>query len=410
MARITGTSGNDIYTGTTGVSDVFVFTPGHGNDTITGTFDEGDQIDITAFGSRAPSASQLFASIADVNGGIRIDLTAYGGGTIDMIGTYWNPGDGNHGQILSISGIDLGDVEDVIIGLSREPGPDPGIFPEAPAVPAPVPEAPVVSVPVPVPVANPATTERGTGAADTLTGGEGNDNIDGEGGNDALLGGAGGDYINGGAGNDRIWGQDGNDGLAGGAGDDLAYGQAGADTLAGGAGDDTLLGGEGYDQIRGDEGADKLWGESGRDTLEGGAGADVLGGGDGNDSLRGGAGVDYVWGEAGDDTIEGGAARDLLVGGSGNDRLVGGAEGDTYFGGGGSPGASGADTFVVTGGVNWVMDFDSSDRLDLGMTLAQVQAAATQLGEHLHVALAGGGDLYIANTVLADVEADNLIA
>ena len=55
------------------------------------------------------------------------------------------------------------------------------------------------------------------------------------------------------------------------------------------------------------------------------------------------------------------------------------------------------------------MDFDSADRLNVGMTLAQVQASATQLGEHLHVALAGGGDLYIANTVLAEVEADNLI-
>ena len=55
------------------------------------------------------------------------------------------------------------------------------------------------------------------------------------------------------------------------------------------------------------------------------------------------------------------------------------------------------------------MDFDEADRLEIGMTLAQVQAAATQIGEHLHVALAGGGDLYLANTVLADVEADNLI-
>ena len=43
------------------------------------------------------------------------------------------------------------------------------------------------------------------------------------------------------------------------------------------------------------------------------------------------------------------------------------------------------------------------------MTLAQVQASATQLGEHLHIDLAGGGDLYIANIVLADLEADNLL-
>ena len=44
------------------------------------------------------------------------------------------------------------------------------------------------------------------------------------------------------------------------------------------------------------------------------------------------------------------------------------------------------------------------------MTLPQVQAAATQLGDHLHVALAGGGDLYLANTTLTEVEADHLIA
>ena len=128
-----------------------------------------------------------------------------------------------------------------------------------------------------------------------------------------------------------------------------------------------------------------------------------LKGGAGPDTLTGGAGKDYLAGESGDDVLEGGPGRDVLAGGAGNDRLIGGAEGDTFFG------QAGADTFVVTGGVNWVMDFDSSDRLDLGMTLAQVQAAATQLGEHLHVALAGGGDLYIANAVLADLEADNLI-
>ena len=83
---------------------------------------------------------------------------------------------------------------------------------------------------------------------------------------------------------------------------------------------------------------------------------------------------------------------------------MGGAEGDTFFGQGG------ADTFVIAGGTNWVMDFDDADRLFLGMTLPEVQAAATQLGEHLHIALAGGGDLYLANTTLAEIEADHLLA
>lgn len=55
------------------------------------------------------------------------------------------------------------------------------------------------------------------------------------------------------------------------------------------------------------------------------------------------------------------------------------------------------------------MDFEDSDQISIGMNLAQVQAASTQLGYHLHVALEGGGDLYLAFTTLAEIEADNLI-
>ena len=134
-------------------------------------------------------------------------------------------------------------------------------------------------------------------------------------------------------------------------------------------------------------------------------------GGAGNDSLVAGAyaygdallGGDLLEGGTGADTLTGGEGNDTLPGGAGADRLVGGAEGDTFFG------QAGADTFVIAGGVNWVMDFDSSDRLSIGMTLPQVQAAAAQVGAHLHVALAGGGDLYLANTTLTEIEADNLI-
>ena len=93
----------------------------------------------------------------------------------------------------------------------------------------------------------------------------------------------------------------------------------------------------------------------------------------------------------------------MLAGGAGDDRLIGGAEGDTFFGQGG------ADTFVIAGGVNWVMDLDDADRLSVGMTLPQVQAAATQQGAHLHVALANGADLYLAYTTLTELDADHLI-
>ena len=87
-----------------------------------------------------------------------------------------------------------------------------------------------------------------------------------------------------------------------------------------------------------------------------------------------------------------GDGDDYIDGGTGNDRLWGQAGNDG-----------------IDGGVNWIMDFDASDRLAIGMTLAQVQGAATQLGADLHVALAGGGDLYLANTTLSEIEADNLV-
>ena len=55
------------------------------------------------------------------------------------------------------------------------------------------------------------------------------------------------------------------------------------------------------------------------------------------------------------------------------------------------------------------LGFDGADWLAIGMTLPQVQAAATQQGAHLHEALAGGGDLYLAYITLAELDADHLI-
>lgn len=108
-------------------------------------------------------------------------------------------------------------------------------------------------------------------------------------------------------------------------------------------------------------------------------------------------------GGEGSDTLEGGTGIDVLAGGEGDDRMIGGNEGDTFFG------QAGCDTFVIVGGTNWIMDFDECDRLDTGMTLAEFQNAAKQIGYHLHIELPGGGDLYLANTTIGEIEADNLI-
>ena len=164
-----------------------------------------------------------------------------------------------------------------------------------------------------------------------------------------------------------------------------------------------MIAGGGNDFVNGANGADRIIGGIGDDTIYGGDGGNYLNGSEGDDSLIGGANRDYIDGEGGDDTLYGEGTRGLLVGGAGNDSLVGGAEGDTFFGG------PGADVFHIAGGRNWIMDFDGADRIAIGMNLAQVQAAATQLGPDLHVARAGGVDLYLAGTTLSEIEADNLI-
>ncbi|MGR3742659.1 MAG: DUF4347 domain-containing protein [Pseudooceanicola nanhaiensis] len=134
-----------------------------------------------------------------------------------------------------------------------------------------------------------------------------------------------------------------------GGGDDLMSGRRGNDTLKGLAGDD---------RINGDKGKDALFGGGGKDSLNGGIGKDVLQGGNGNDDLRGGGGNDTVKGGNGKDTLLGGKGNDTLVGGKGNDTFNGNAGNDTLTGN------KGADRFVFN--KNWgrdtITDFDTGQR------------------------------------------------
>ncbi|WP_280952670.1 calcium-binding protein [Rhizobium subbaraonis] len=131
---------------------------------------------------------------------------------------------------------------------------------------------------------------RPTAKADTLSGSNLSDRIDGLAGGDSISGRGGGDTVLGGRGNDR---------LSGGSGDDRLYGCSGGDTLLGGTGDDRLFG---------EAGSDRLSGGAGNDRLSGGGGNDRLSGGAGNDVLLGGSGIDqFVFdtrlGKANIDTI-----------------------------------------------------------------------------------------------------------
>lgn len=263
----------------------------------------------------------------------------------------------------------------------------------------------------------------GSGQADRLQGGlgddalhglDGDDLLSGSAGDDRLNGHGGADTLNGGDGADVLHGHAGGDTLFGGAGADQLFGDDGNDVLSGGAGSDDLYGGRGVDTYRfgfGD-GADRLWEEGDEiDLLQFSEGVGigdlvfthlpngdlVIAAGDGGDALTlpgwfdGKAGIERieladgteidtaalaampvtpVQGSAGDDTLIGTQyadhlighdGDDLLDGGRGDDRLVGGAGDDVYVLGF----DSGHDTLVDAQGRN-------SIRLDRGMIVGEL--------------------------------------
>lgn len=214
----------------------------------------------------------------------------------------------------------------------------------------------------------------GTAAAQTLTGNDQGNVIDGRAGDDTIEGRNGADLITGGDGNDtiygdyialpffgdngdRIYGGNGQDTVYGGSDNDSIYGQRDIDWLHGGDGNDLVDGGSGNDTLWGDDGNDTLYGRSGVDYLFGGAGDDYINGGsdngalyggDGNDSIAGGTAMDWMYGGAGNDNLRGYAGNDQLLGDNGDDRLYGGDDNDLLWGGYGIDrlyGEGGADTF-----------------------------------------------------------------
>jgi Ca2+-binding RTX toxin-like protein len=103
--------------------------------------------------------------------------------------------------------------------------------------------------------------------------------------------------------------------VTGGAGDDVLEGTGGRDALDGGPGNDTLTGEGGIDNLKGGDGNDTLRGAG---VLEGGAGDDVFIG----DSAGGGAGATTHRGGEGRDTFRASSTAvqpDLFDGGPGSD-------------------------------------------------------------------------------------------
>ena len=79
-------------------------------------------------------------------------------------------------------------------------------------------------------------------------------------------------HLSGGSGNDDIEGTFGHDLLLGGSGSDELGGQNGRDVLQGGPGNDRLFGGSGPDKLRGQADNDRLYGDQDRDQADGGSG------------------------------------------------------------------------------------------------------------------------------------------
>jgi Ca2+-binding RTX toxin-like protein len=151
-----------------------------------------------------------------------------------------------------------------------------------------------------------------------LSGGDGNDTLDGLGGDDNLAPGPGDDTVDGGAGVDTL-----TFASRRGVTADLETGVAtgeGADTLTG---IESMVGSPGPDHLSGDAEANFLNGgrSFGNDVLRGRGGDDVLLGFYGNDGLFGGSGEDRLRGNNGNDVLRGGPGADRLLGGPGNDSL-----------------------------------------------------------------------------------------
>ena len=206
----------------------------------------------------------------------------------------------------------------------------------------------------------------GTGAAETIYGGQfddqvvalaGNDTVFALSGQDVVYGGLGNDTVFGDVGDDILYGGDGNDLLNSGTGADVVYAELGDDTVFAELGDDLVFAADGNDTINGGAGDDAVYGQNGDDVVFGDAGADAFFGGFGNDSNFAGIGSDVAFGEEGgdtligddgDDVLDGGAGGDVLNGGNGVDNLIGGGEGDILIGGPGGDrleGGAGGDLY-----------------------------------------------------------------
>lgn len=159
-----------------------------------------------------------------------------------------------------------------------------------------------------------------------LTGGAGNDRLDGGNGDDQL-GRTRSGAVDSGYDGER---DPGADEFIGGPGSDLVdfYADQGVTVSLNDAADDGPAG-EGdnvhsdIEILFGSQRNDVLIGNAGPNTIDGGPGDDTISGGAGNDRLDGNGDADKVYGEDGDDFVQGGYGDDIVDGGRGVDSMFG---------------------------------------------------------------------------------------
>ncbi|MEQ8370676.1 MAG: calcium-binding protein, partial [Alphaproteobacteria bacterium] len=240
-------------------------------------------------------------------------------------------------------------------------------------------------------------------------GSEDDDNLSGGTGDDFLDGAQGlGDLLDGGEGNDTLIDLDGVLAAHGGSGDDkitIAFDSAWDDDdnpgtgpkadnrISGGAGADIIsvtmasmafvlhLSTDSGDAEANDDGDDELtlngsYGQSliylngGNDVFDataatGGALADTVFGGSGADRILGGLGDDVLSGDSGDDQLDGGEGADKLSGGEGADTVDGGAGNDDISGGAGIDELRGGDgDDIVELGIEGTIVLKTEDAID----------------------------------------------
>jgi Ca2+-binding RTX toxin-like protein len=195
-----------------------------------------------------------------------------------------------------------------------------------------------------------------------------------------------------------IEGTDSFDFLPGTSVNDRINGRGGPDSIVSYAGDDTIDAGTGDDSVDAGDGNDSVLGGDGNDSLTGGSGTDTLVGGAGDDVLQGGADNDTLIGGEGNDTIFAGAGNDTVAGGAGDDTIYGQGGADLIDGGTGNDrfvGAPGSYTYAFgTGSGQDIVDTGQGGTYTIQMSAGVLPSDVTvgRVGQIITLSLNGGFD------------------